>query len=303
MVVYAIVLLAALVFLFVAHLNLLSRLKRLRDEVVRANQALAASQQTLEELKQREGLKDEFISTVSHELRTPLTSIRGALGLLSSGVLGKLEDRPANLLRIASSNTDRLVRLVNDILDLQRMESREAPLVLRPCNACELLRQAVETMDPMAALSGVALVLQPGPHTEELDILINPDRMLQVLCNLLSNAVKFSPRHTPVYLRTGLENETVVICVEDSGRGVPAEKLESIFDRFGQVEASDSRQHAGTGLGLAICRSIMTQHGGTIHAQRNDAVAPGRPGTTLVIRLPLAARNPSSLAALHAVLA
>ncbi len=210
-------------------------------------------------------LKDEFISTVSHELRTPLTSIRGALGLLSSGILGEMNEKAANLLRIASTNSDRLVRLINDILDLERIQSGKEPLAFRPVQLAEIVGQAIDGMQPVAEAAGVQLI----HDTTQAEIAADPDRLLQVLTNLLSNAVKFSaPNSTiSVILRPG---ETgVTLSVIDHGRGIPADKLEAIFGRFQQVDASDSRQKGGSGLGLAICRTIVQQHSGRIWAERN----------------------------------
>lgn len=250
---------------------------------------VAEAQQWRSDLSQRTAMdsaKDEFISTVSHELRTPLTSIRGALGLLSAGLMGKVDDRAANLLRIASSNTDRLVRLINDILDLERMDSGNAPIRLRPCSLREIVRQSVDTMGAMAMDAGVHLDVFFGSENGTIIFEGDPDRLQQVLTNLLSNAIKFSARTARVRVEARTSAKEVLICVEDRGRGVPADMLESVFGRFQQVEASDSRQKGGTGLGLAICRSIVHQHGGEIWAERNDSRTPGLPGSTFTVRLP-----------------
>jgi PAS domain S-box-containing protein len=210
-------------------------------------------------------MKDEFISTVSHELRTPLTSIRGALGLLSHGLLGEMSEKAANLLRIAVSNSDRLVRLINDILDLERMQSGRAPLAFRACAVNELARQVADAMQPMADAARVRLQVEAEAITVETDA----DRLMQVITNLLSNAIKFSSPDSTVRVIVEHSKEGASFSVIDRGRGIPVDKLESIFDRFHQVDASDSRQKGGTGLGLAICRTIIQQHGGRIWAERN----------------------------------
>jgi CheY-like chemotaxis protein/nitrogen-specific signal transduction histidine kinase len=210
-------------------------------------------------------MKDEFVSTVSHELRTPLTSIRGSLGLLSTGLLGEMGEKASNLLRIAVNNSDRLVRLINDILDLERMQSGRAPLTYRSCDLEDLARQAIDAMTPMAEAAKVQLLMEAGPAQIEVD----PDRLQQVLTNLLSNAIKFSPAGAQVSVSIERLLDGVTISVKDNGRGIPKDKLESIFDRFQQVDASDARQKGGTGLGLAICRTIVMQHGGRIWAERN----------------------------------
>ncbi len=245
----------------------------------------------LSERSQLDTLKDEFISTVSHELRTPLTSIRGALGLLSSGIIGDVDAKALNLLRIAVTNTDRLIRLINDILDLERMESGRAPLQIRRCSLRELAQQAIDTMTAMADSNTVHIELAPASPAE----LSSPeafffdgdsDRILQVLTNLLSNAIKFSPPASTVRVQTDATADSILLKVIDEGRGIPTDKLDSIFDRFQQVEPSDARQKGGTGLGLAICRSIVQQHSGSIWAQRNLSV-----GTTLYVMLPRTTRS------------
>ncbi|MGB7265899.1 MAG: PAS domain S-box protein, partial [Terracidiphilus sp.] len=235
-------------------------------------------------------LKDEFISTVSHELRTPLTSIRGALGLLTSGILGEVNEKAANLLRIALTNSDRLVRLINDILDLERIQCGREPLAFRTVQLADIVKQAIEDMQPMADAAGVKLI----HDATKTEVTADPDRLLQVITNLLSNAVKFSPPNSPVsvMLRPGVTG--VILSVIDHGRGIPADKLEAIFGRFQQVDASDSRQKGGTGLGLAICKTIVLQHSGRIWAERN----PVR-GSTFRIFLPY---QPSPMAALGGAL-
>jgi PAS domain S-box-containing protein len=210
-------------------------------------------------------LKDEFISTVSHELRTPLTSIRGALGLLSSGILGELNEKASNLLRIATSNSDRLVRLINDILDLERIQSGRAPITFRPVQLSQVVHQAIDGMQPVAEAAGVQLL----HDTTQVEVSGDVDRLLQVMTNLLSNAVKFSPPNSTVSVMMRPGAAGVTLSVIDQGRGIPADKLESIFGRFQQVDASDSRQKGGSGLGLAICQTIVHQHSGRIWAERN----------------------------------
>ncbi|MDE3186920.1 MAG: PAS domain S-box protein [Acidobacteriota bacterium] len=210
-------------------------------------------------------LKDEFVSTVSHELRTPLTSIRGALGLLTSGILGSISDKASNLLRIALTNSDRLVRLINDILDLERAQSGREPLVFRSVQMADLVRQAIDGMQLVAEQAGVLLI-----HDKtQVEITADADRLLQVLTNLLSNAIKFSPRNSAVSVMLRPGSSGVTLSVIDQGRGIPADKLEAVFGRFQQVDASDSRQKGGSGLGLAICRAMVMQHNGRIWAERN----------------------------------
>lgn len=223
-------------------------------------------------------MKDEFISTVSHELRTPLTSVRGALGLLSGGALANRPERARQMLGIAISNSDRLIRIVNDILDLERINSGKAELHSTMCNIEDLLHRAVALQQ--------TLMSKPNMHisvdASGVSIWADHDRILQVLNNLIANAIKFSYPGTEIHLSArDLDEQEAIIEVSDEGRGIPADKLESIFDRFHQVDASDSRALGGTGLGLAICRSIVTQHGGRIWATSN----PGK-GATFHFTLP-----------------
>jgi signal transduction histidine kinase/DNA-binding response OmpR family regulator len=255
-------------------------------EALRRSHEYAEQQKTkLQEQSAVDSVKDEFISTVSHELRTPLTSIRGALGLLPA-LVGNIDPRAQNLLRIASSNTERLIRLINDILDLERMESGRAPLRLRRCSMQDLAREAVDTMGPMAEGNGLRLELVCRASRESNYFDADPDRILQVLTNLLSNAIKFSPAGSAITVQIDSDMNSVLLKVVDRGRGIPVDKLEAVFGRFQQVEASDASKKGGTGLGLAICRSIIQQHGGAIWAQPNET----GPGTTLWVQLSRSAR-------------
>jgi two-component system, OmpR family, sensor histidine kinase VicK len=244
-----------------------------------------------------ERMKDEFIAVVSHELRTPLTSLHSALKILATGRLGTLSEDGQQMLEIADDNTERLVRLVNNVLDLQRIESGDVTMAKQACNVAELMTQAIEAMQPMAQQHGITLRTEPV----NTQIWADADYMLQALTNLLSNAIKFSLAGGEVWLT--VENklqsdpseigsktepalsplkgkkrkrktpqlsdqpEEVLFQVRDQGQGIPAAKLESIFERFQQVDSSDSRKKGGTGLGLTICRKIIAQHDGRIWAE------------------------------------
>ena len=221
---------------------------------------------TMEDITQRrsvERMKAEFVSVVSHELRTPLTSIRGALGLVASKLLGELSEKGQRMLEIAISNTDRLVRLINDTLDIERLESGKVTIQKQACDTTTVLTQAVDVMSPMAEKAGVTISASPRP----LRLWADPDRIIQTLTNLLSNAIKFSPPGGTVWLTAEPNGEYILFRILDQGRGIPAEKIESIFERFEQVDASDARDKGGSGLGLAICRSIVQQHAGRIWAE------------------------------------
>jgi PAS domain S-box-containing protein len=212
------------------------------------------------ERRELERMKGEIVSVVSHELRTPLTSIRGALGLLAAGLLRSQPDKGERMLEIAVSNTDRLVRLINDILDLERLESGKMTLEKRTCAASGLMTQAADSVRDLAEKAGVTLSV--SLHSARL--WVDPDRIIQALINLLSNAVKFSPRGKTVWLTATRRADQILFQVKDQGRGIPQEKRENIFERFQQVDASDRREKGGTGLGLPITRSIVQQHGGRI---------------------------------------
>jgi signal transduction histidine kinase len=161
---------------------------------------------------------------------------------------------------VALNNTDRLIRLVSDILDIERIESGKVAMELRPEDAREIVQRSVEGINNVAEAAGVKLV----SDAESIPLMVDPDRVLQTLTNLLSNAIKFSEPGREVAVEVRRENGSAVFAVRDEGRGIPPDKLEAIFRRFVQVDASDARQKGGTGLGLAIARSIVQQHGGKI---------------------------------------
>ncbi|MCU0565052.1 MAG: PAS domain S-box protein [Oculatellaceae cyanobacterium Prado106] len=220
--------------------------------------------------REMDRLKDELISVISHELKTPLTSIQCALNLLSDRLVTLESARGQRVLEIAVEGSDRLVRLVEDILDLERLNSGKIKLIQQPCNLADLIHQAIDLMQTMADIAGIDLCVDLDESTKTLSIALDPDRILQVLTNLISNALNFSPTGTTVHLTTQttttLTATTLQVTLQDQGRGIPPTHLETIFDRFHQVDATDSRQKGGTGLGLAICRSIIQQHGGQIWA-------------------------------------
>jgi PAS domain S-box-containing protein len=209
-----------------------------------------------------ERLKREFVSTVSHELRTPLTSIRGALGLVAGGAAGPLSTQAKGLLDIALKNSERLARLVNDILDIEKIEAGQLEFKMEELSVAPLLQAAVEDNRPYADGFGVALAVENG--SLDARILADSDRLTQVITNLLSNAIKFSPKGETVHLVASARSNVVRIEVRDHGPGIPEEFRSRIFGRFQQADSSDTRQKGGTGLGLAITRLIVEQLGGTI---------------------------------------
>jgi signal transduction histidine kinase/DNA-binding response OmpR family regulator len=282
-----------IILLCVQTLRLAARTRQQKSAIDELKEALRRTREDAEQQRMNlamrsdlDTVKDEFISTVSHELRTPLTSIRGALGLLSAGLLGNVDPKAQNLLRIASSNTERLIRLINDILDLERMDSGRAELKLRRCSMYDLAHEAVDTMTTMAESAGIKLDLVSNAPRDSIYFDADSDRILQVLTNLLSNSVKFSPPGSTVTIQIDSSPNSLLLRVVDEGRGIPTDKLEAVFDRFQQVETADATKKGGAGLGLAICRSIIQQHGGAIWAQANIGAA----GTTLWVQMSRSAR-------------
>jgi PAS domain S-box-containing protein len=263
-----------------------------QQELTQRKQAEMTLQLLNTELKQRqsvEKLKDEFIGIVSHELRTPLTSMQGSLGLLAMGLMDDEPEQMKQMIEIASVETERLVRMVNNILDLDKLDSDASAFAQEWCEAPSLVQQAMSAMFGSAAAAGVDLELNCPP----IQIWVEPDRIVQTLTNLLGNALKFSPQNSAVsisveiiddlfdplqtlgeldrfdsvqQITTNLSRQ-IRFAIKDCGRGIPADKIETIFNRFQQVDASDSRDKGGTGLGLAICKSIVEQHHGRIWAE------------------------------------
>jgi len=216
-----------------------------------------------------EQLKDAFVSSVSHELRTPLTSIYGSLGLLVNGAVGKLPDRAARLLSIAHSNSERLVRLVNDILDIEKMESGHVVFNFTRVEIRSLVSQAIAANLGFAESLGVRIRLADASATG--DVRADSDRLTQVVTNLLSNAIKFSPPGSEVVVMTEKDSEVVRISVRDHGSGVPDEFKPRVFERFAQADSTNARQKGGTGLGLSIVKQIVDRLGG----EAGFADAPG----------------------------
>ncbi|HTB90969.1 MAG TPA: ATP-binding protein [Steroidobacteraceae bacterium] len=209
-----------------------------------------------------ERIRNEFVSTVSHELRTPLTSIRGSLGLLESGAMGALPDKAAEMVTIAYKNSGRLVRIINDILDISTIEAGKLALQMRIVTLAELLRQSVEANAGFAAKCEVRFVLEQVSAGDR--VMADPDRLTQVVANLLSNAAKFSPPGSDVLVRVRPGLTTLRIEVQDSGAGIPEEFKAHIFTKFAQADASATRRFEGTGLGLSIARKLTEAMGGTI---------------------------------------
>ena len=214
------------------------------------------------ERKKIDRMKSEFVSTVSHELRTPLTSIRGALGLVAGGMAGELPQQARELVDIAHNNSERLVRLINDILDIEKIESGNMRLDMQPRNLDSLLRQSIEANAAYAALFDCRFTLENT--AEHAVVVVDADRFVQVMNNLLSNAAKFSPAGGSIAV-TALRNTSGIrITVADQGPGIPEEFYSQVFQKFAQADSSDTRKKGGTGLGLSIARALARKFRGDI---------------------------------------
>jgi PAS domain S-box-containing protein len=232
----------------------------------------------ISERKQVEKMKDEFLGMVSHELRTPLTAIEAGVGLVASGALGPLPEKIQHMLDIAAENSDRLTRLVNDVLDLERMSAGRMILEPIECHASVLIEQAAHAAGAVAAASDVTI------ETSSADPLLfaDPDRIVQTLINLTANAVKFSPPGSTVSVGVESVRDGIRFSVSDHGRGISANQINLVFDRFHQVETGDARIQGGTGLGLAISQWIVEEHGGRIWVESEIGK-----GSTFSFEIPL----------------
>lgn len=232
----------------------------------------------ISERKKLEQLKREFIQMVSHDLRVPLTSLQMTLDLLLNGVYGELTEKGRPRIQHAFSELERLINLINQLLEFERMESGKVEIYSEPTELSEVVIRSVEAVRSLAERNKVGL------SEQVFDLELNADggKLIQVLVNLLGNAIKFSPPKTTVAVSMNLLDEEVEIRISDQGRGIPAEFKDKIFDRFEQVSIDDNRVKGGSGLGLAISKSIVVAHGGTIGVESEEGV-----GSTFWIRLPL----------------
>lgn len=229
--------------------------------------------------KELDRVKSEFISVVSHELRTPITSIRGALGLVIGGVTGEVPAQVKSLVEIAHKNSDRLARLINDILDIEKIEAGKMVFNMAPVDVAFLVEQTIGDNRPYAGQLGVTLQLnEPVPQVK---IYGDSDRLVQALTNLLSNSAKFSPTGECVCVHIEANEETVRVNITDKGPGIPAEFRGRIFQKFAQADSSDQRKKGGTGLGLSITKAIIEAHGGQLGFETGEGK-----GTTFFFVLP-----------------
>jgi PAS domain S-box-containing protein len=229
------------------------------------------------ERKKAEQIKQEVLAMVSHDLRTPLATVRSFLEMLETGMFGDLSERGQHLLKVADRSTLRMLTLIKDLLDIERMEAGMLELHKQPISLNSILDHSVLSVQSLVTEKAVELELVPTSITVEAD----EDRLVQIVVNLLTNAIKFSQAHGTVRLCVNESNEYAEISVQDHGRGIPKAKITHIFDRFKQVESADATEKGGTGLGLAICKALVELHGGTIKVESEE----GR-GSTFTFRIP-----------------
>jgi len=237
-------------------------------------------------------LKNEFVSTVSHELRTPLTSIRGSLGLIEGGIAGQLPEKAMSLVSVARNNCERLIRLINDILDIEKIEAGKIDFDMKPLKVMPIVNQSLADNEGYARAHQCSLLLAceaPGATVAG-----DRDRLLQVIANLLSNAAKYSPPGGVVKVSVTQSNARLRIEIADKGPGIPGKFRSRIFQKFSQADSSDARRKGGTGLGLSIAKAIVEFHGGAIGFDTTTAEeaaegppAPEASGTTFWFELPV----------------
>ncbi len=215
----------------------------------------------ISEIKRIDQMKTEFISTVSHELRTPLTAISGALGILANGLAGALSEQSARMIQIAHNNSQRLIHLVNDLLDMEKLVAGKMHFDLQAQMLLPLLQQSMESNAAFAAQYGVSYQLDSD---DDVKVTVDSQRLLQVLANYLSNAAKFSPANDQVRISVEPRFGSVRVIVTDKGPGIPENFRARLFQKFSQADSSDTRQKGGTGLGLAICKEIIERMGGKV---------------------------------------
>jgi signal transduction histidine kinase len=223
-------------------------------------------------------MKSEFVSMTSHELRTPLTSVHGALQLALSGGGHLLSGEDRELLEISLSSTERLVRLVNDLLDLSKIQAGRMPFVLSTLDARNLLEEAARAMQAYASSRQIRVVTEVA--AEAASLAGDHDHLVRVLTNLLGNALKYSPQVSTVHLRARAVNDQLEFSVADEGPGIPADHVNRLFRPFSRVGAQERQSTGGTGLGLAISRAIVEAHGGRIWLE------PSAAGTSVRFTLP-----------------
>lgn len=231
------------------------------------------------ERKELERIKQEFLAMVSHDLRTPLTAISGTLSLFTDGVFGQLPPQAVKSAETASNSVSRLIRLINDLLDVEKLEAGKLEIATETVAVDMLIERSLDAIEQFAARHNVTVDVEASGLT----VLADPDRIIQVLVNLLSNAVKYSAKGGQVEVTANTSDDQVRIAVCDHGRGIPEQFRRTIFERFTQVEIADAKVRGGTGLGLPICRALIELHEGRIGVESEEGK-----GSTFWFTLPAA---------------
>jgi|GEM_PF-6994001 len=239
-------------------------------------------EQQNEKLKELDKLKTNFLNTTSHELRTPMTAMKGYVQMMINKQFGDITDEQQEALDVVFRNTERLDSLINDILDISRLESKSMKFLAKPSSISEIIEDIIQTMKPQAQSNQIALASKVEENLPE--ITIDSDRIRQVIINLINNAIKFSPENSTITLIGQLTGDSITIKVQDQGRGIPKEKLTAVFDSFFQVDMGVDRSYGGAGLGLSICKGIVLAHGGKIWVESEVDK-----GSTFQFTLPLEA--------------
>lgn len=217
-------------------------------------------------LTKAEQTKAEFISMISHDLRSPLTSLQFTLALAEKGAFGEINEKGKERFSRAEYTVERLVKLINELLDIEKMEAGMLNMVAAPEDLAPIVRRAIDSVSSLAEKKSIEI---DAPESS-LEVNVEADRIVQVLVNLLSNAIKFSPENSKITIAATELPTGIKVMVADQGRGIPKDKVKSIFDRFSQVEHEDATTHGGSGLGLAICKAIIEGHGGIIGVDSDD---------------------------------
>jgi signal transduction histidine kinase len=229
------------------------------------------------ERKELERMKQNFLSMVSHDMRSPLSAVQLALNMIGEGIFGTINERGALMVTNAENSVNRLLKMINELLDLDRLEAGRFELDRKVCRIDEVIQSSIDTIQTFANQRKVAIVFAKSG----IQMFADDERLMQVMINIVTNAIKFSPDNTAITISAVERTDVVEISVSDQGRGIPEGNLSSIFDRFKQVELKDSRQHKGSGLGLAICKAIVEAHGGQILVKSTVGK-----GSTFIISLP-----------------
>jgi PAS domain S-box-containing protein len=230
------------------------------------------------ERKELERLRNEFMTMVSHDVRSPLSSLAATYHLLATGALGELTERGKKLTQGGVKTIERLIALISDLLDLDRLDAGKLALEIREIPSSTLFAETLDSTQAAADKKRIKIEVQDP----EVSISCDPDRIVQVLVNLTGNSLKFAPDHSTVFLSLDVVNDCAEFRVKDQGRGIPEEKIDSLFSRYSQVEHTDATNKGGSGLGLAICKSLVEAHRGTVGVESEIGV-----GSTFWFRIPL----------------